>query len=103
MGTGGSPAVRSPTIEAAFSRQPLAVSFAALMHVIVLIPQQIGAAKFQKIENELLSDDLSQLNRLETAGPSSALARAFGITSLLVAAIAALLQSTRRLTRRRGS
>ncbi len=48
MGTGGSPAVRSPTSIAAFGYQLLAFSFAVLAH-IMRIPQHIGAANLRKI------------------------------------------------------
>jgi hypothetical protein len=49
MGTGGTPAVKSPTSLAAFSCQLSAVSFALLVHVSMLIPQLRGAASLRRL------------------------------------------------------
>ena len=59
MGTGGTPAVRSPTSLAAFRDQPVAESFAVLKHISVLIPQQKAL--------QCREDETSQLNRLGVA------------------------------------
>jgi hypothetical protein len=48
MGTGGTPAVKSPTSGAAFGCQLSAVSFALLKHNDVLIPQHLALQSFER-------------------------------------------------------